>query len=48
MPYDVAFSLPDDEALGHYVALGEIDGGTFDWNAMQWERPAAPVPPRRR
>ncbi len=37
MPFDVAFSLPDDERLAFVVALGTLDGRSFDWTDMSWK-----------
>ncbi len=37
MPFDVAFSLPDDERIAFVVALGSLDGRRFDWNRMEWD-----------
>lgn len=37
MPFDVAFSLPEDERVAFVVALGTLEGRLFDWNAMRWE-----------
>jgi hypothetical protein len=37
VPWDVAFSLPRPDALGMVVAMGELDGGNFLWDAMKWE-----------
>ena len=31
VPFDVAFSLPDDERLAFVVAIGTLNGGFFDW-----------------
>lgn len=39
MPFDVAFSLPEDERLAFVVALGTLDGGLFDWNELSWKEP---------
>lgn len=37
VPWDVAWSLPDADALGYAVALGEIEGvAVFDWGGMRW------------
>ncbi len=36
MPFDVAFSLPEDERLAYVVALGTIAGHVFDWHSMRW------------
>ena len=38
VPYDVAFALPHSDALAYFVALGEIEGGTWDWVAMGWRK----------
>ena len=37
MPFDVAFSLPEDERLAFVVALGTLDGRVFDWQMLRWE-----------
>ena len=37
VPFDVAFSLPDDERIAFVVALGSLDGRRFDWNRMEWD-----------
>ncbi len=37
MPFDVAFSLPEDERLAFIVALGTLDGREFDWFALRWK-----------
>ena len=37
MPFDVAFSLPDDDRLAWIVALGTLDGRRFDWAARAWD-----------
>ena len=36
IPFDVAFSLDQDERTAWVVVLGELDGRTYDWEAMQW------------
>jgi hypothetical protein len=36
VPFDVAFSLPADERMAFVVALGSLDGGTFDWRTLRW------------
>ena len=36
IPFDVAFSLDEDERRAWIVALGELDGRTWDWGAMRW------------
>ncbi len=40
MPFDVAFSLPEDERLAFVVALGTLDGLVFDWNDLIWKEPS--------
>jgi len=37
VPFDVAFSLPEDERLAFIVALGTLDGREFDWAVMRWK-----------
>ena len=37
MPFDVAFSLPEDERLAFVVALGTLEGRVFDWQALGWK-----------
>ncbi len=37
VPFDVAFSLPDDERLAFIVALGCLDGRVFDWDTLSWK-----------
>lgn len=37
VPFDVAFSLDDDTRAGWLIALGEVEGGVFDWGAMRWK-----------
>jgi hypothetical protein len=40
VPFDVAFSLSQEDRLAWVVALGRLDGGEFDFAAMRWtERP---------
>ena len=38
VPFDVAFSLSEEERLAFVVILGTQDGNTFDWPAMRWSR----------
>lgn len=42
VPFDVAFALDDDTRCGWLIALGEIEGGKFDWSSMRWKEPAKP------
>ncbi len=37
MPFDVAFSLPEDERLAFIVALGTLEGREFDWQTLRWK-----------
>jgi hypothetical protein len=37
VPFDVAFALDDTERLAFVVALGELDGGSFDFAALRWK-----------
>jgi hypothetical protein len=40
VPFDVAFSLPPEDRLAWVIALGQLDGGAFDFSSMTWkERP---------
>jgi hypothetical protein len=39
VPFDVAFSLPEDERLAFVVALGTLDGLLFDWTELRWSDP---------
>ena len=36
VPFDVAFSLDQDERTAWIVALGTLDGRVWDWGAMRW------------
>jgi hypothetical protein len=29
-------SLSNAEMMGFAVIMGELDGGSFDWDAMEW------------
>lgn len=40
VPWDVATQLRPAELLGYCVACGELDGGKFNWQALEWEKPA--------
>jgi hypothetical protein len=37
VPFDVAFSLDEDERLAFVVILGTLEGGIFDWQNLQWK-----------
>lgn len=37
VPFDVAFSLPPEDRLAWVVALGQLDGGEFDFAALRWK-----------
>jgi hypothetical protein len=37
VPFDVAFSLPEDERLAFLVALGTLQCRDFDWAALRWK-----------
>jgi hypothetical protein len=39
VPFDVAFSLADEERTEWVVAIGELDGRRFDWTTRQWSVP---------
>jgi len=34
-----AIELPDEFRIGLCIAVGEIEGGTFDWGAMKFKEP---------
>lgn len=40
VPWDLCLSLSNDERVAFLIICGEIDGGTFDWNKGEWEKPA--------
>jgi hypothetical protein len=37
VPFDVAFSLSDEERLAWVIALGTLAGRSFDFAAMAWK-----------
>ncbi|SOY56858.1 hypothetical protein [Cupriavidus taiwanensis] len=37
MPYDVAFSYTDAERFAACVVFRELEGATFDWEAMSYK-----------
>jgi hypothetical protein len=37
VPFDVAFSLPEDERLAFVVVLGTLEGRVFDWSSLGWK-----------
>jgi hypothetical protein len=38
VPFDVAFTLPPIWRRAFVVALGEIAGAQYDWQALGWVR----------
>ena len=39
VPFDVAFALPDGDALAYSVVMGELEGGhIFSWETMSWRK----------
>lgn len=38
VPFDVAFSLEDEEAFAYGIVFGEFEGGSWDWNIMDWSK----------
>lgn len=36
IPFDVAFSLSNNERVAWLIICGEIDGGEFDWSTGNW------------
>ncbi len=39
LPFDVAFSAPDDFVLAWLIAHGENNGGKFDRRSNRWIKP---------
>jgi hypothetical protein len=39
VPFDIAFSLSDHEAMGWGIIFGQFDGGAWDWSRMAWKPP---------
>jgi hypothetical protein len=37
IPFDVAFSLDDDERLAWVVVIGTLKGRTYNWFTREWE-----------
>jgi hypothetical protein len=37
VPFDIAFSLDATDRLAWVVALGRLDGGTFDFATLTWK-----------
>ena len=37
MPYDIAFSLPVDERMAFVIAIGTLEGHSFNWGKFAWE-----------
>lgn len=37
MPFDVAFSLDEEERLAFVVAIGTLDGREFEWSSLTWK-----------
>jgi hypothetical protein len=40
VPFDVAFSLSTTERAAYVIALGTLEGHSFDWLAFEWTRSA--------
>lgn len=38
IPFDVAFSLTNDTRVAWNIICGEIDGGEFDWSALEFKK----------
>jgi len=38
VPFDVAFSLEDTTAVAWCIVFSEMEGHTFDWNAMAFKK----------
>jgi hypothetical protein len=39
VPWTVAWSLEDYERLAFLVIAGELNGGEFSWDFMDWKDP---------
>jgi hypothetical protein len=39
VPFDVAFSLPTADRTAYVIAMGILDGHTFDWSTFGWSAP---------
>ena len=39
MPFDVAFSLPPDEAVAWSIVFGQMDGNEWCWERNRWKEP---------
>jgi hypothetical protein len=37
VPFDVAFSLSNDNRVAWNIICGEIDGGKFNWTTLNFE-----------
>ena len=44
VPFDVAFSLADDDRTAWVVAIGELEGKRYDWTTRRWSVPGGPGP----
>jgi hypothetical protein len=40
VPFDVAFSLTPEDRLAFVVAIGRLDGGSFDFTRHRWKERA--------
>ena len=38
VPWDHAWAISSERRNAYVVALGEIDGGDYDWNVNRWKR----------
>jgi len=41
VPFDVAFSLPALDRAAYVIALGSLEGHSFDWSTYEWAKPNA-------
>lgn len=39
VPFDVAWSVEDEEAMAWAIIFGQMDGNQWDWNLMRWKKP---------
>lgn len=38
VPFEIAEKMPPWQLLGFNVIAGELKGGKFDWDRMEWSR----------
>ncbi len=38
VPFDVAMSLEDHEALAYAIIFGQFEGNVWNWSTSQWDK----------